>query len=151
MRQVNGFWANHTAGSIHRLAASAGRLFEPWPWSLVTSLDSLCDLRDVVRRRAFKTIADEAVVVGTAILVSTARLIEIAKGGCLTGFDEVWFLSRTPAAAPPQGDDRGATGCGPWRPDGRDRLDEKRGLRLGARGWNGPELRDGFAGGSIRT
>jgi hypothetical protein len=101
MRQLNGFWANHTQGSIHVLTASAVRVFEPWPWSLITSLDSLRDLSDVFRRPAFKTVADEAVVVGTAVLVSSAGLIRIAKGGFLTGFDEVWLLSRPPGSAPP--------------------------------------------------
>jgi hypothetical protein len=102
MRHLSGFWANHTEGSIHILTTSAQKVFEPWPWSLITSLDSLCDLRGISRRPAFNAIADETVVVGTAILVRTAGLIRIAKEGCFTGFDEVWLLSRPPGSAPPE-------------------------------------------------
>jgi hypothetical protein len=101
MRQMDGFWSNHIDGAIRALANSAPHLFEPWPWSLVTSLDSLRDLRDIPKREAFKSIADEVVVVGHAVLVKTAGLIRVAKEGTLTGFDEVWFLGQPPASAPP--------------------------------------------------
>jgi hypothetical protein len=70
---------------------------------LITSVDSLRDLKDVSKWNAPGVLVREARVLGSAVLVSTLALIEAAAEGIFSGFDEIWMLREPPRSPPPAG------------------------------------------------
>jgi hypothetical protein len=100
MRKVAGYRTGHIEGSVREVTQRVATELAEFSWALVTSIDSSTDLR---QWKAFGKVVQQPEYVGTALLVSPSNVVELAKAGSFSGFDEVWFLRGRPTESPPQG------------------------------------------------
>jgi hypothetical protein len=100
MRKVAGYFAGHIESSVCEAVLCIVTDLAEFPWALVTSIDSSTDLR---QWKAFGKVVQCREYVGTALLISASNVVEFAKAGAFSGFDEVWFLRGRPTESPPQG------------------------------------------------
>jgi hypothetical protein len=101
MKRTGGMFYGHLRGSIGEIVVEMKALLVDLPWALITSVDSLSNLRDPLAWNAPKRFAIEGRPIGQAILVGTPAFLEAAAQGTFSGFDEVWFCEQKPASAPP--------------------------------------------------
>jgi hypothetical protein len=92
------FFAGHVECSIGGLFARNVSELDNLPWALLTSVDSL---RDLSRWPGFQQRNQKVTMIGQAILVPTAAIVDGARVGMFCGFDEVWFFHAVPTVSPP--------------------------------------------------
>jgi len=100
MRKIAGYWTGHIDGSVGEAVLRIAPVLAVFHWALVTSVDSLTDLR---QWKTLGKVVQHREYVGTALLISPSDVVELAKAGDFSGFDEVWFLRGRPTESPPQG------------------------------------------------
>jgi hypothetical protein len=72
-------------------------------YALITSLDSSTELASVWHSsRHLAALRDDAVPVGSAILIQTRKLLNASREARLFfGYDEIWFFPARPSSPPP--------------------------------------------------
>jgi hypothetical protein len=113
--------AGWLASSIHDFIAEVPPRAASLKYSLITCIDSNRDLPSLLRKSPeLRALADEAQLLGTGVILPTARLLEVSSSNqFFFGFDEIWFFPRQPIEAKPDS----VSLVGPPRIDQR-RLDE---------------------------
>jgi hypothetical protein len=106
MRELQGLYFNNVNGSIGWLLEQSPRIITDFQYVLVTSLDSMRDMRKSANEvgTLSANCSGETGIVGQSLVVPAGLLLELMeKHSWFTGSDEVWCFVEKPSATAPDG------------------------------------------------
>jgi hypothetical protein len=98
MRTFEGYHVGHLEGSVRSLVLGMTERIAVFEYAVVRSVDSNTELSGWKPRAKLR---HGAVDLGGALLISGNDVVEMARSGDFTGFDEVWFMNARPLTPPP--------------------------------------------------
>jgi hypothetical protein len=100
VQEIDGLLIGHVETNIRTLVSE--RLFSRFASVLITSIDSMTELRGIGQRIA--ELDGDCSFVGSGVVVPGQSLVRLDKTlNLFNGFDEVWCFDRTPARIKPKG------------------------------------------------